>query len=133
MPAPSTGSFGRVSCRTSCVIRTPRFRSWATRGSTGSTSSSCQPCAPRTGSGPLERALSVGLVGVRIEGDSLWISPPADGEPPTGLRLVVLRAVPGADGEYDALLAPEADQMFLYNYVPGTDFGRVTVRPGSRP
>ncbi|OJU71500.1 MAG: hypothetical protein BGO04_07320 [Microbacterium sp. 70-38] len=78
-------------------------------------------------------ALSVGLVGVRIEGDSLWISPPADGEPPTGLRLVVLRAVPGADGEYDALLAPEADQMFLYNYVPGTDFGRVTVRPGSRP
>ena len=73
-------------------------------------------------------ALRVPLVGVRIDDGALTIDDPVEGAPER-LALVVLGdAVPIPGGhELSATLAPDADSLFLFNYVPRTPFDPVRV------
>lgn len=81
-------------------------------------------------------ALAVPLVNAVIADGALWIDDPIEAEPggaPARLRLVTLHpADDGAAGDPGAALAtrlaPEADVLFLYNYVPATPFGALSIR-----
>jgi hypothetical protein len=76
-------------------------------------------------------ALTVPLVGVRLQNGELTIDDPVDGAP-ARLSLVVLgEPVATADGyEFATTLAASADSLFLYNYVPKTQFDPIRVRLG---
>lgn len=79
-------------------------------------------------------ALTVPLVNVVIDDDALWIADPAHegtGEAPR-IRLVTLHrdeaADPAAAGRsIPTKLAGDADGLFLYMYVPATDFAPLRI------
>ncbi|WP_194409806.1 hypothetical protein [Microbacterium cremeum] len=70
-------------------------------------------------------ALRVPLIGVRLTRDALWIEAPDGDAGDQMVRLVTVHAAPA--GGFATALAPEADLLFLYNYVPGTPFGELSI------
>lgn len=75
-------------------------------------------------------ALSLPLRGLDVDGEVLWIDDPVEGAPARQRLMLLAPAVsdePGVD-RYETRLSPEADALFLYNYVPEVSFAPLRVR-----
>jgi hypothetical protein len=120
------------------MLRDPGFEVVATGGASFDPAAGVTLPAQRQSSGEVrasgsvvlrahDGALTVPLVGVRIHEQTLWIAAPGDGEEAPEQAFVTLSGQQEA-GVFQTQLAAESDALFLYNYVPGADFGRLEVR-----